>query len=134
MKHLIIFAICMGTIFSCVAMAGPNKDNPAKGAPTKETLDKLDQIEKLQESLTDLEHSADKLTRKKLSDCKKAFGADIFCACLSNNLPVIVEFPLYIQIAIKTKEELNYKAMSKEDKEIYAATIKARELCVNAKP
>ena len=60
----------------------------------------------------------------------KAIGNPEFCNCIAQKSPVAVDFVQYVEILSRTKEELNYDRLSREDKEIVETTRKSRDLCV----
>ena len=104
-----------------------------KGQPTVEEIQKLDQIEKAKEALDKFQQFADSIIREKHSDCIKAYGNQLFCQCLRDNLPVPVSLMLYTKIVTTPKDELGYAELDAENKKIVDVTLTVRENCVNHK-
>ena len=87
-------------------------------------------FQKLEQSAQELSTLVEEMSRKKETNCLKAFGNSKFCACLREKTPVGISFMGYIQVTTSTKEELKYNSLSKQDKEMVDNTLKAREQCV----
>ncbi len=95
-----------------------------------EQIQKLDSLNHAMESLDKLKNLTDSMTRRKKSDCLKAFGNQDFCQCLSDNLPVSVSFQLYVTIVTTPKDKLGYSELDQENKGVVDVAINAREKCV----
>lgn len=63
------------------------------------------------------------------TQCLTATASQKFCDCLSNNLPVVINFVQYVAIVNQTKQELKYDKQTKEDKDIIDNTRRARDVC-----
>lgn len=116
-------------VLPCTSFAA--ETTQTKSQPTVEEIQKLDQIEKAKEALDKLEQFANSITRKKHSDCIKAYGNQKFCQCLRDNLPVPVSLMLYTKIVTTPMHELGYEDLDAENKEIVDVTLSVRETCVN---
>ena len=97
-----------------------------------EARQKIDQIEGAMDKLNNLQILANGMTRKKYSECLMAFENEKFCSCLRDNLPVPVNFSMYIKTVITPKEGLVYSKADNEIKQLIETTLKVREVCVAA--
>lgn len=112
-----------------VALSAENKSQTAK--MTVEQTQILNSAERFKEASNKLRRFADDATRKKQSDCLKAFGNKEFCQCLADNTPVAVSFEFFVRIVTTPKDELGYSELVQENKDIVDVTLSAREKCVN---
>ncbi|MDA3897158.1 MAG: hypothetical protein PF482_13540 [Desulfobacteraceae bacterium] len=131
MIYRIIFLILI-----CISLVSEGYAEQIQSIPKQmsvEKIQKLDQIEKAKESLKKLKQLSNSMTTRKYSDCFKAYGDEIFCQCLSQNLPIPVSFNLYIKIVTTPKDELGYSELNKEDKQMVDVTLQTRETCVGNK-
>ncbi len=62
--------------------------------------------------------------------CLRAFGHKQFCDCLSRQLPVTQSFDSYIFFITTEKEDLNYRNLNSDDRQLIDNAAQARELCV----
>jgi hypothetical protein len=117
-------------IFSQHSIAEDKASKPAKAIPV-ETMQQIDDLNKLMEKAKELELLANSISRQKYSDCLKAFGNQKFCQCLKDKSPVGIDFAGYIKVVTTTKEDLGYSQADKETKGLIDNTLNARESCVS---
>ena len=98
-----------------------------------EDQERLNQFDKAIGAIDDLRALTDKMATKKKLQCITAIASQNVCDCLSNNLPVVIDFVQYVAIVTQTKEDLEYDKQSKEDKQIIDNTRAARDKCLVAK-
>lgn len=123
MKNIIV-ALLFISIFCSLAFAQQKQIQ----------VDKIDEIQKLDKLMGDLDKlkvQAEQISKEKYYKCLKAFGDDLFCQCLRDNLPVGATFEDYIAIVTSTKEEFGYQILNDNDKKIVDITYNVREMCVN---
>jgi len=82
-------------------------------------------------ALDELKASADNVVETKRLECLSVVGNAAFCTCVTGELPMAVSFLQYAGIVTRTKSELDYDALSKNDKLLADATYAAREMCVD---
>ena len=98
-----------------------------------EQQEQLNQIEKALSAIDQLQVLTDKMAKEKRLQCMTAVANETFCECLSQNLPVPINFVNYVAIVTQTKEELKYSTLSAEDKRIVDNTRSARDQCLKAR-
>jgi len=104
---------------------------PAKTPPTKlELLEQIESTQKAIDSLNQLQASVDAMTKQRKIKCLKAFGSETFCECLNMNLAVGLDFEGYVAVVTRTKEELQYGDLKKEDRDLVDNAIKTRAACI----
>jgi hypothetical protein len=122
-------------LLGLVAVAGaaepPQKPVvPARAPPTElERLEQRESYEKVMGLLKEAEVSLDAMTRTRKLQCLKAVGSESFCECLNEKLAVGLDFSDYVSVIIRTKDELKYSTLSKEDKGLVDSAINARNAC-----
>lgn len=129
MKKILLGLILVFILIPFDSYAEDKKEKPL----TKEQLEELDAFSSFPEQMDILLKQMEIMTKKRLNNCLKAFGDDKFCGCLNDNLPVGVDFQLYIASTIFSKDELKYKSLSETDKTLIDNAVKIRNLCVNKK-
>lgn len=127
MKWIIVLSLLFFFISSPVFA---NEKQGSSKPMSAEQIQKLDSIEKAKEALDKLQQLTDSITRQKYYDCLMAFGDQIFCQCIADNLPVSVSFELYVRIVKTSKDELGYSELDQENKSIVDVTLNVREKCV----
>ena len=95
-----------------------------------ELLEQIEALEKASNSADQLMLAVDRMSRKKYSDCMKAFGSQKFCACLRDKSPVGISFVGYVHIVTTPKAEIGYAKASAEDKAMIDRALETREACV----
>jgi hypothetical protein len=129
----------IGVRFSVIILLGLSclcplsLDAQAKKQLPAEEIGKIQQLEKVLDDLKKLEALTEEMSKEKYYKCLKAFGSDLFCGCIRDNLPVIVTFEDYIAIITSSKEELNYNKLGDNEKKTIDLTHKTREICINKK-
>jgi hypothetical protein len=63
--------------------------------------------------------------------CLSAFGHTAFCRCIRENRPVASSFETYILAVTKTKEELGFNKLNKEDQKLVLRLRETRDQCIN---
>lgn len=97
-----------------------------------QTLEEQERSRALERGLSKLDHAMrvfEGATNERRAHCNAALADQRFCDCLAKNLPMIVSFQNYIEIIVRTKDELRYGSRSAEDKEIIDSTRQARDMC-----
>ena len=72
----------------------------------------------------------DKISRSKRHKCLRTFGHDSFCVCLTDTIGVSVSFEEYVALVTKTRAELNYDQLSKDQRTLVDHAYATRDLCV----
>jgi hypothetical protein len=62
-------------------------------------LERLNQFDKAISAIDDLKALTNKMANTKKTQCLTAVANQRFCDCLSNNLPVVIDFVQYVAIA-----------------------------------
>ena len=104
----------------------PNASKPM----SKEDLEKMEQLDKAMGALDKLQVTLEATLKERKYKCLKAFGNDAFCSCLNDKLAVGLGFDGYVFVVTKTKEDLKYSQMSKDDKALVDSAVRTREQCV----
>jgi hypothetical protein len=113
-----------------VAAADAPKTEAQKKPLPIEDVNKIEALDNSVEMTEDLGRFAEKISRKKYSDCIKTFGHPDFCRCLREESPVGIDFGGYVHVLNTSKEELGYVQADKETKDLIDNTLKARDTCV----
>jgi hypothetical protein len=72
-------------------------------------------------------------SKQKYSDCLKAFGDPVFCKCLEERIPIVIDFARYVKIVTSTKTDLQYDQADADTKKLIDLTLSVREACVSEK-
>jgi hypothetical protein len=110
------------------AQTKPSSDE----AKLQELREQRQAIERAQAALAALEKSAELISATYKYECMAAVGHAPLCDCLSTNTPMSVNFAAYVAIVTTNKVKIEYDKFSKDDKDVYDATVKARDKCVAA--
>ena len=94
------------------------------------SIEQTGSLKQALDSIDDLKASFERHSKKKYSDCMKAFGSDVYCACVRDNSPVGIDFGAYIQIVTSSKDELKYDSLEEENKKLINKTLEVRDVCV----
>lgn len=97
-----------------------------------EELETLNQSERTKALLDDLITSAERIGKEWEQQCLLAFGHSSFCRCVRDRRPVATSFETYIMAVTKTKKELGYTKLKKEDQDLVNRLREARDQCVRA--
>ena len=62
--------------------------------------------------------------------CITAVANETLCTCLTEKLPIKINFVQYVSIVTLTKEELGYGKLSPDDKKVVDLTRGARDQCI----
>jgi hypothetical protein len=62
--------------------------------------------------------------------CLTAVGNEALCTCLTEKLPMRINFVQYVSIITLTKEELGYDKLSPDDKKMVDLTRSTRDQCI----
>lgn len=95
------------------------------------TLQKIDQNEKAQRSLDQVQALVEKIAAERKMACLKAVGEQNFCTCLTTKLPVRWSFNDYVSITTRTKEENGYAKLDAGARKGYDLVPGVRDQCVN---
>jgi hypothetical protein len=119
--------------FSAAAGAAESPQKAAAPARAPQTdlelLEQRESFEKVMGLLKEAEVSLDAMTRTRKLQCLKALGSEAFCECLNEKLAVGLDFSGYIGVIIRTKDELKYSTLSKEDRGLVDSAINTRNAC-----
>ena len=74
--------------------------------------------------------AADNLTKATKRQCLIAVSNEPLCSCLSEKLPMMVNFVQYVSLVTMTKEELDYAKLSLADKKVVDLVRAARDQCI----
>jgi hypothetical protein len=137
MKTVLIAAASVALLVVC--LHGQTRTAPPPGTPpTLADIAKARAVQKQKEevnealdALHDLEALGDNAIEQKRLECLSAIGNSTFCACVTAEVPMGVNFLQYVGIVTRTKAELGYDTLSKNDKLLADSTYAAREVCVN---
>jgi len=72
----------------------------------------------------------EQVTLEKFEACRRAFGDDVFCRCLSAKLPIGLIFDGYIQAVTKSRQELGYNDFFEHEKKMIDRARAVRDECV----
>jgi len=125
-------AIALLCLSAAAGAAEPPQKPAAPARPPQTDLERLEQresYEKVMGLLKEAEASLDAMTRTRKLQCLKALGSEAFCECLNEKLAVGLDFSGYIAVIIRTKDELKYNTLSKEDKGLVDSAINTRNAC-----
>src|SRR6185503_8684579 len=95
-----------------------------------EELETLNHLENLKGGLEELEVMATRMGRTFEQKCLSAFGHIVFCRCIKDNRPVASSFESYILAVTRTKEELGFKKLNKDDQKLVMRLRETRDQCV----
>jgi hypothetical protein len=122
----LFFFLCL---LACGNAFADNTEQPS-GKLTAEQIQEIDDLNNLRDKIDELKNLSKSITRQKYSDCLMAFGDNQFCNCLAENLPVTVDFKLYIYLLTTPKHEIDYDNLDQKDKDVVDTTLSVREKCV----
>jgi hypothetical protein len=107
-------------------------EEPKKPSTIKEleTLESIETGQTIFDKMEELKDSMKKMWTERYYDCLKAFGNKEFCSCLNDNLSAFLTFSDYMMTVTHTKEELDYKSRSKDERTLIDNAIRIRNQCV----
>jgi hypothetical protein len=135
LNALVLFLFCGMCSFTGQAAQEGHSKSPTledSKSPTLEDIDRLQEMDKLQGMLKQMDKLGEEVDAKFRFQCLKALGNEKFCTCLKDNRPWIVDFVGYVTLVTSTREELNYTKLDREMKGVVDNTYRAREVCVRA--
>jgi hypothetical protein len=110
---------------------------PAIAFADAKDLERLEENEKTDKAISAVVAIDDylhRVGRDNKTSCLKAFGHEMFCNCLSDNMPgpgmIVLSFYEYIAATTKSKEDLKYNQLPEDQKKMIDALRKTREICV----
>jgi len=77
-----------------------------------------------------LDVELEQATLAKFEACRRAFGDEKFCQCLSSKLPIGLVFDGYIQAVTKSRHELGYEDFYAHEKKMIDRAKTVRDECV----
>ncbi len=99
-----------------------------------ERLEENEKVEKALSTLSKVEVLLDNMMRDNKTRCLKAFGHELFCNCLSDNMPgpgmIVLSFYEYIAATTKSKEDLKYNQLPDDQKKMIDSLRQLRGKCV----
>jgi hypothetical protein len=132
MRKFILSAVLLAATVANAADPPASSSQPAQRPKTQlERLEQLESLEKAMATINQFEASLDAMIRVRKLKCLKAFGNEAFCECLNKKLAVGLDFDGYIMAVTRTKEELKYNTLSKDDKALVDSAGNTRTLCAN---
>jgi hypothetical protein len=81
-------------------------------------------------ALNGLQRQLDGLAAPTRYKCMSAIGSASFCGCLTDNLPLAVDFLTYVRFTTSAPEEFGYAALTAENKRLVDDSITVRDKCV----
>jgi SET domain-containing protein len=118
MKKLLLFIFLISGAYT----------NASAVEPTPlEKQEQIDNSKKVSALLEQAKTALNSEAQTSESQCMKAIGNSEFCKCIAWQNPG--SFVQYVLILSKSKEELNYDRLSKDDKLLVDNTRKARDKC-----
>lgn len=123
-------------LFFLLAPATYAADKTDRTTPPPMPLDLQESDHILNKALGEIENlrlMTENITVEKKNECMKAIGNTDFCECIVESVPIAVSFLGYVNILVKTKDELNYNTLSVEDKMLVDKSRVARDKCVTWK-
>ena len=70
-------------------------------------------------------------SKEKSLECMKAFPHAQFCACLGEQLPLVLTVAQYVAIVTTPRERLEAAIATDDEKRVIEVTFAAREQCAN---
>lgn len=138
--RLLTILILLGNAIDCF----PSTEIPAWASEhdqkENQSLNNVEQEENFQDAhmaLDKLEQAGKEvgnIAEKLKMDCIQAFGDRKFCLCLSENLPIFINFKAYVEFVITPKEDV-IKLIKKYNLDIAESTVDkvrlVRDSCVS---
>ena len=95
-----------------------------------EQLEVLNEFENLKGNMDVLSVQVERMGRAFEQKCLSAFGHPAFCHCVRENRPVVTSFEDYILAVVRTKEELGFNKLKKDEQQIMMRLRQTRDQCV----
>jgi hypothetical protein len=108
----------------------PGASQADKGPATLEELGRDKERDEFLEFLARFEQATDRVARERHLACLQAFGAETFCACLRDELPVGATFDTYIEVVTATRDEVGYDSLPSDLRAAIDRTLATRDACV----
>ena len=81
------------------------------------------------DSLDKMVEAAKQVSRDFAYRCTRAIGHTGYCSCLSSSVPVSLDFDHFIYFASRSKAEVKFDGMSKDQRSLYLKASDARNSC-----
>jgi len=95
-----------------------------------EEREHLNHVEKAISAIDRLMTLTESMSKEKKLQCLTAVANEPFCECLTQSLPVVINFVQYVAIITTTKEDLKYNTLSRDDRLAVDNTRAARDQCI----
>lgn len=113
------------------ATAYGQQTKPAGKAPVeRDWVQQIKELERLEAQNDALKAQLDAFVAQRQFKCMSAMGHQVFCQCLSQELPVSIDLPAYVAIAFTSKEEMGYSGLKPDEKSLVDTVLVARDKCV----
>ena len=99
-------------------------------AQTLEEQERANLLNKIETLKRGIPEKVEQMTADKKAQCLSAIANPGVCMCLSEQLPAIVNFIQYVAIVSKSKAELNYDALTADQKIAVDTARAARDKCI----
>ena len=99
-------------------------------AQSLEQVDQLAHANKALDLINQMQGMLDEQAHETEFSCLKAFGNQVFCKCVSANLPMSFTFSDYVSIVTQSKEQNGYAQLTSDVQKAYDAVPAVREKCV----
>ncbi len=120
-------------ILSSLVIAVPTLADEELTEETQQRINELNQksaqIERAIAALDSLEAAADALGTEFFADRLRVFPSSEVCTCLREKRPIIVTFQTYLNLTYLEYEYSEPESLDEEDREIFEATLAARDSC-----
>jgi hypothetical protein len=113
---------------SCLLVSSPSLAQ--NETPSPMPLEEREAREAVSKALKGLAEAYGEIYETKQSQCMRAIGNREFCDCIALQSPSGIDFVEYVRIVSTSKADLNYDALSPEDKELVDNTRTSRDKCV----
>ena len=102
----------------------------AAGTPTNAEIARAKALAKALGAAEKTDLAIISMVEARVDDCLKVFGHTTYCECMNAQLAAGMSFIGYVHILTKTKDEIEYDKLSKEEKTMVDSAYEVREICV----
>ncbi|MDX8411956.1 MAG: hypothetical protein R8K46_08845, partial [Mariprofundaceae bacterium] len=127
LKTTLLFIALISLLIAAPVAAEENKELLQLPSPDSAWQNPMENTAPVFDSL-DVE--LEQVTLAKFEACRRAFGDEIFCQCLSSKLPIGLVFDGYIQAVTKSRQELGYEHFFEHEKKMIDRAKAVRDECV----
>jgi hypothetical protein len=127
MKTVYLLIALISLLIAAPAAAEESNELLQLPSPEREWQNPMESTAPVFDSL-DVE--LEQVTLAKFEACRRAFGDEIFCQCLSSKLPIGLVFDGYIQAVTKSRQEIGYDDFYDNEKKMIDMAKSVRDECV----